>query len=117
MNGKLTNFVLVDVETGQKIDLSGGIPELTLEDIQEEPAAGAQLYASFLREPIEIILQAKIPTLLRQWRRPYVRKFRYRLVKKIARARRLAKVKERWREKAENWKTVTRIPERSRKYD
>lgn len=60
---------MVNVETGQKIDLSGGIPELTLEDVQEEPAADARLYASFLSEPIEIILQAKIPTLPRQWRR------------------------------------------------
>lgn len=105
------DFVMMDVKTGQKIDLSGGIPELTLEDVQEEPAAGSQLYASSLSEPIEIILQAKIPTLPRQWRRPYVLKFRYRLAKRIARGRRLAKVKERWRVKAEIWKDVTRIAE------
>lgn len=113
------DFVMIDVETGQKIDLSGGIPELTLEDIQEEPAAGSQLFASFLSEPLEITLQAKnqTETIPRQWRRSYVRKFGYRWAKKNARERRLAKVKERWREKAENWKSVTRIPERSRKYD
>lgn len=101
MNGKLTNFVLVDVETGQKIDLSGGIPELTLEDIQEEPSAGSELYRTFLCEPIEITLQAKIPTLPRQWRRSYVRKFGYRWAKKNARERRLAKVKQRWKARAE----------------
>lgn len=101
MNGKLTNFVLVDVETGQKIDLSGGIPELTLEDIQEEPAAGSELYKTFLGEPLEITLQAKFPTLPRQWRRSYVRKFGYRLAKKNARERRLAKVKQRWKARAE----------------
>lgn len=96
-------FVMIDVETGQKIDLSGGIPELTLEFIREEPAAGSELYVSFLDEPLEITLQAKIPTLPRQWRRSYVRKFGYRWAKKNAMERRIAKVKQRWREKAENW--------------
>ena len=107
------DFFMMDVETGQKIDLSGGIPELKLEDVQEEPAAGSELSLSFLGEPIEITLQATLP---RRWRRPYVRKFGYRWAKKTQRERRIAKVKQRWREKAENWKTVTRIPERSRKY-
>lgn len=105
------DFFMMDVETGQKIDLSGGIPELTLENVQEEPAAGSELYAPLLGEQFEIILEAKIPTLPRQWRRPYVRKFGYRWAKRIARGRRLAKVKERWRAKAEIWKDVTRIVE------
>ncbi len=93
------DLFMIDVETGQKIDISGGIPELTLEDVQEEPAAGAQLYAQLLGEQFEIILQAKFPT--RRWRRSYVRKFGYRWAKKIARGRRLAKVKGRWKAEAE----------------
>lgn len=95
------DFFMMDVETGQKIDLSGGIPELTLPDMQEEPVAGSELYMTFLGEPLEITLQAKIPTLQRQWRRSYVRKFGYRWAKKKARERRLAKVKQRWKARAE----------------
>jgi len=111
------NFFMVDVETGQKIDLSGGIPELTLEDVQEEHAVVSEFKELFFGEPIEITFQVKKLKLPRQWRRSYVRKFGYRWAKKTQRERRIAKVKERWREKAENWKTVTRIPERNRKYD
>lgn len=95
------DFFMMDVETGQKIDLSGGIPELTLENVQEESAASAQLYAPLLGEPIEITLQVKKLKLPRQWRRSYVRKFGYRWAKRIARGRRLAKVKERWKANAE----------------
>lgn len=95
------DFFMMDVETGQKIDLSGDITELTLEDIQEEPAAGPELYRTFLCEPIEITLQAKFTTFPRKWRRSYVRKFGYRWAKKNARERRLAKVKQRWKAKAE----------------
>lgn len=108
------DFFMMNVETGQKIDLSGGIQELTLEDVQEEPAAGSEFHALFLGEPFEITFEISFP---RHWRRSYVRKFGYRWAKIKARERRIAKVKERWREKAENWKTVTRILERSRKYD
>ena len=95
------DLFMIDVKTGQKIDISGGIPELTLEAVQEESAAGSELHMTFLGEPLEITLQAKILTLPRKWRRPYVRKFGYRLAKKNARERRLAKVKQRWKAKAE----------------
>lgn len=100
------NLVMMDVKTGKKIDLSGGIPELTLEDVQAEPVAGSELYMTFLGEPLEITLQAKIPTLPRQWRRPYVRKFGYRWAKKTQRERRIAKVKQRWRERSKKWPSV-----------